>query len=203
MKFNLQPFFNNVYDEQLDANHSLNDQHQWQTLGCFVEIRSPWLTLIGEKLQDERGQILDYWRVEKADSVVIVTIQSDRLLLPKPMYRPGLQAATLDFPGGRVPSGQNPSAAVPAIINRELGCEEAAIAHLTPLNQTGWAINSSFSNQKLYGFVAELSPTALISRDRLGATYPTTATGIKHLLQDLTCLQCRTVLLEWWQSQST
>lgn len=54
----------------------LNSSENWQTLERFVEIRSSWLTLIGEKLQDEKQQILDYWRVEKADSVVIVTIQS-------------------------------------------------------------------------------------------------------------------------------
>ena len=76
---------------------------EWKILERFVEISSPWLTLIGEKLQARQGKILDYWRVEKADSVVIVTIQGDNFLLPKPMYRPGVQSNTLDFPGGRVP----------------------------------------------------------------------------------------------------
>jgi hypothetical protein len=78
----------------------VNSQDDWQTLERFIEIRSSWLTLIGEKLQDEQQRILDYWRVEKADSVVVVTIQSDRFLLPKPSYRPGVGYATLDFPGG-------------------------------------------------------------------------------------------------------
>ncbi len=59
----------------------------WKKLERFVELRTPWLTLIGEKLQDPQGQVLDYWRVEKADSVVIITIQGDNFLLPKPIYR--------------------------------------------------------------------------------------------------------------------
>ena len=80
----------------------MDDKHQWPTLDRFVEIRSPWLTLIGETLQDEQQQVLDYWRIEKADSVVILAIQSGQFLLPVPMYRPGLGEATLDFPGGRV-----------------------------------------------------------------------------------------------------
>ncbi|MEQ8380799.1 MAG: NUDIX hydrolase [Coleofasciculus sp. A1-SPW-01] len=178
----------------------MNKPRPWQTLDRFVEIRSPWLTLIGERLQDDQGQILDYWRVEKADSVVIVTIQAGKFLLPIPTYRPGVGEATLDFPGGRVNSEQTPITAVPGILSRELGVSEEAIATLTPLNSTGWAINSSFSNQYLYGFVAELDPTVAVNPNRIGITYPTTSAGIHSLLQELTCLQCRTVLLEW-QSQ--
>ncbi|ELS00423.1 hypothetical protein Xen7305DRAFT_00001240 [Xenococcus sp. PCC 7305] len=169
----------------------------------FVEIRSPWLTLIGEKLQDQQGKILDYWRVEKADSVVVVTIQGDRLLLPKPMYRPGINSTTTDFPGGRVAEGlQQPIHAVPQILNRELGISQSEIAKITSLSHNGWVINSSFSNQKLYGFVAEINPTLSINPHQLGVTYSKTSKGIKLLLQDLACLQCRAVLLEWWQVHS-
>lgn len=176
----------------------MNSQNDWQTLERFVEIRSPWMTLIGEKLQDEQQRILDYWRVEKADSVVIVTIQRDCFLLPQPSYRPGLGQATLDFPGGRVLSEETPVNAVPPILNRELGVEESDIISLKPLNQTGWAINSSFSNQKLYGFVAEIKAETVVKPEKLTSTsYSTTAIGIKNLLQDLTCLQCRAVLSEW------
>jgi hypothetical protein len=175
----------------------VNSQNDWQTLERFVEIRSPWLTLIGEKLQDEQQRILDYWRVEKADSVVIVTIQKDRFLLPKPSYRPGLGRTTLDFPGGRVLPEQTPVDAVSIILSRELGISKSEINSLNPLNQTGWAINSSFSNQKLYGFAAEISPKVTVESDKLADIYLTTETGVQSLLQNLTCLQCRAVLLEW------
>ena len=173
-------------------------ESDWKTLERFVEIRSPWLTLIGEKLQDERQQILDYWRVEKADSVVIITIQNDRFLLPKSYYRPGLGRATLDFPGGRVLPKQTAVDAVPKILSRELGIGESDIIDLKPLNKIGWAINSSFSNQKLYGFVAEIGSEITVTPELLTpAIYTTNAIGVNNLLQDLTCLQCRAVLLEW------
>ncbi|MGF1588649.1 MAG: NUDIX hydrolase [Pleurocapsa sp.] len=179
----------------------INDHDNWKTLERFVEIRSSWLTLIGEKLQDEQQQILDYWRVEKADSVVIVTIQNNRFLLPKPAYRPGLAQATFDFPGGRVLSEQTTLDTVPQILKRELGIEESDITSIHPLNQTGWAINSSFSNQKLYGFVAKISSETIVNSDRLTTTaYLTNTIGVNNLLQDLTCLQCRAVLLEWRQN---
>ncbi len=176
---------------------NITNKNRRENPNSFVEIRSPWLTLIGEHLQDNQGQIIDYWRVEKADSVIILTIQSEQLLLPIPTHRPGLGKKTLDFPGGRVLSGQTPAAAVPKILERELGIIEAAITNLAPLNSTGWAINSSFSNQKLYGFVAKIDPTVSISNELLGAVYPTTKSGVRNLLEDLTCLQCRALLLEW------
>ena len=164
-----------------------------------MEIRSPWLTLIGEKLQDDQQQVLDYWRVEKADSAIALTIHQDRLLLPPPIYRPGVGTVTWDFPGGRVQEGESPENAACRALQRELGIAAANIATLSLLNPQGWAINSSFSNQKLYGLVATLSADTAIDPTLVGASYPTTAAGVEALLAVLTCLQCRAVLLEWWR----
>ncbi len=175
----------------------MSNQSSWKTLECFAKITTPWLTLIGEKLEDNRQQILDYWRVEKADSIVIVTIQNNQLILPKSSYRPGVKQVTLDFPGGRVNQALNLNANAYEILRRELGISNVNLVSLTLLNQVGWAINSSFSNQKLYGFVAEISPQIIIEEQFLARTYPTTSVGINQLLQDLTCLQCRAVLREW------
>jgi hypothetical protein len=171
--------------------------HYWQTLDRFVEIRSPWLTLIGEHLKDDRGQVLDYWRVERADAVVILPIMAEHLILQTPSYRPGLGEPTLDFPGGRVPDGKRPSEVVTETLQRELGIASEAIAEIIPLNSQGWVVNSSFSNQKLYAFVANLHPTATLPAERVGATYPITPEGIDTLMKDLICLQCRAVLMEW------
>ncbi|MGB7894577.1 MAG: NUDIX hydrolase [Microcoleus sp.] len=170
---------------------------QWKTLDRFVEINSHWVKLIAEHLETTEGQTVEYWRVERADSVVILTIQADKLVFPPPMYRPGVASATLDFPGGRVPAQVTPAAAVPLIMKRELGVTESAIARIEPINTIGWAVNSSFSNQKLYGFVAELHPTAIVKPELIGAEYPVTPDGIRDLLKKLTCLQCRALLLEW------
>ncbi|ACK71861.1 NUDIX hydrolase [Gloeothece citriformis PCC 7424] len=175
----------------------MTNEKNWKTLSEFVHINSPWLRLIGEKIEDNQGQILDYWRIEKADSVVIITIQEDYFLFPIPSYRPGLGKVTLDFPGGRIPAGKTPIEVVPHILARELGIPPDSNLNLTPLNRKGWAINSSFSNQKLYGFVAQIGSEIAISADYLGAKYPITPEGIKQLLESLTCLQCRSLLLEW------
>jgi hypothetical protein len=181
-----------------------HDPPDWQVQDRFLELHSRWLTLIGEHWQDAQGQALDYWRIQKSDSVIVLPIQADDLaqpliLLPAASFRPGVDQVTLDFPGGRRLPEQTPEAAAIAILKRELGLDATAITQLTPLTTAGWAINSSFSNQRLYGFIAQLdpaTPTALAA-----VAYLANSTGVDQLLQQLTCLQCRAVLLEWYIHQ--
>ncbi|MGP1384363.1 MAG: NUDIX hydrolase [Thainema sp.] len=176
----------------------------WLVQDRFLELRSRWMTLIGEHLQDDQGQTLEYWRIEKADSLIVLPIQCDRIVLPPPSYRPGMGQASLDFPGGRVPEGssreQREQTAI-AILKRELAVDAAEIIQLRPLNTEGWPVNSSFSNQKLYGYVANLASAANVLSGKDFKAYPVNATGIQQLRQALICLQCRAVLLEWWCSQ--
>lgn len=178
-------------------------ESRWIVKDQFLELQSRWLTLIGEHFQDSQGNLLEYWRVEKADSVVVLPIGGDRLWLPRPSYRPGLGTATLDFPGGRVAPDQSPEQAAIAALQRELGVTDAEIAQLSRLNSQGWPINSSFSNQKLYGFVAYLASAALAPLDTLAEPYPATQEGLEILLDRLLCLQCRSVLLTWWWQYKT
>ena len=174
------------------------DAQHWTTCDRILELKSKWMTLISEHLQDDQGQLLEYWRIEKADSAIVLPIQGDRLLLPPPMYRPGVGEPTLDFPGGRVPPAKTPAEVAPLILQRELGIDAVAIAQISAINTTGWPVNSSFSNQRLYGFVAQIHPQVAIAPGALGLVCPITPEGIRDLLTQLTCLQCRAVLLEWW-----
>ncbi|NJM66572.1 MAG: NUDIX hydrolase [Acaryochloris sp. RU_4_1] len=175
----------------------------WQVRDRILELRSQWLTLIGERLQTDQGQLLEYWRVEKADSVIVLPLLNQQLIFACPTYRPGMQTQTLDFPGGRVAEEQSPSDAATATLKRELDIDAQALMSLTPLNQQGWAINSSFSNQCLYGFIAELHPQTHLDRNYIGATYDVSRAGIQSLLGVLHCLQCRAILLEWCSQQTS
>lgn len=169
----------------------------WLVCNLIMELRSQWLTLINERLQTDQGQLLEYWRVEKADSVIVLPVLNQQLILAQPTYRPGMQTQTLDFPGGRVAEGTSPRETATAILQRELGIEAQAITSLTPLNQQGWAINSSFSNQCLYGYIVELHPHTQLVHNSVGAIYDASPSGVQSLLDVLQCLQCRAVLLEW------
>ena len=179
-------------------------EHEWQqedSGNClhrdrFANLSTPWFTLIGEHIQAD-DKVLDYWRIEKADSVIVLPVQANQLLLPPAVYRPGIGSETLDFPGGRCPKEQAPAEAAQQILARELGIDVGATQSLMALNEQGWAINSSFSNQRLYGFVAQLHSGPVPKQDR---AYAIDRTGIARLLLELTCLQCRMVLLEWWHA---
>ncbi|MGK7930205.1 MAG: NUDIX hydrolase [Microcystaceae cyanobacterium] len=174
----------------------------WKKLDTFVCLQSPWLTLIGEKWQDEDQKLLDYWRVEKEDSVIVIPIYRHQFLLPQPMFRPGVGEMTLDFPGGRLPSNQPPLSMVSPILKRELNVPETAILSIEAINQTPWVVNSSFSDQKLYGFVAHLDSQWELSSDESREIYANTPEGINQLLEKLICLQCRSLLLEFIRQSS-
>jgi hypothetical protein len=171
--------------------------NEWTTLNQFVNISSPWLSLIGEKIKDHQGKILDYWRVEKDDSAIIIPIHQNQLLFPLPLFRPGIGKVSLDFPGGRIPKQQDPQEVVLKILERELGIKKLDLESLLPLNHTGWEINSSFSNQKLYGFVARIKSKFQVNSHLVGVSYSLNTEGINNLLEELTCLQCRGLFLEW------
>lgn len=168
---------------------------RWELVDRFAELRSRWVTLIGEHLRTESGAVLEYWRVERASSAIVLTVHRGALLLPPAVWRPGVGQATLDFAGGRLAEGMEPSAQVPAILSRELGVAADDIDRLTPLNPGGWAVDSSFSSQRVHGFVAELRdgarPKAEVEQVALDGA------SLEALLRRLECLQCRAVLREW------
>jgi hypothetical protein len=167
---------------------------KWERKQHIVTLDSKWLTLHGERWLDDQGRLLDYWRVEKADSVIVIPRHQGHILLPHPQFRPGVNRPTLDLPGGRVPDGQLPVEAAPAILLRELGIPATALTRLIPLNTRGWIVNSSFSNQLLFGTVADIDAGFEPSRDLVGDRVSDDFDGVRALLARLECLQCSAVL---------
>lgn len=170
---------------------------EWHHQDTIVTITSPWVTIHSEHWLDHQGKQLEYWRVEKAHSVIVLPIQADTLLLPPPQFRPGVQQATLDFPGGRLPDGMTPIAVAPHVLKKELGIDAGDILALSLLNEVGWMINSSFSNQLLFGLVATISPAAKPAAGILATRVACKPADLRNLLAQLNCLQCRAVLQEY------
>lgn len=171
----------------------------WQRLSEVVRVGSQWVTLIGERWICDKGQELEYWRVEKVDSVIVLPLQAGHVYCVAPTFRPGAGRATLDFPGGRLPSGKAPRDIAPVLLQRELDVPPEAITRIEALNSAPWLINSSFSNQGLWAFVAEIDPAFPIPAAKIGAKAAVDAADLAGLMTQLDCLQCRAVLLEWQQ----
>ncbi len=168
----------------------------WERLETIVSVESPWVRLVAERWRDDGGRLLDYWRAERAHSVIVPALQGGRLLVPRPMFRPGVGRPTLDLAGGRLPQGQTPDAAALAILQRELGLGPETVRALRPLNADGWAINSSFEDQLLFGVVAEIAEGAHADPALVERAVPFDRAGLRGLLGEIECLQCRAVLLE-------
>jgi 8-oxo-dGTP pyrophosphatase MutT (NUDIX family) len=172
-------------------------ERAWTVLKTYVVVSSPWLNLIGESLEDSNGRVYDYWRVEKTHSAIIIPVQSDHLVVLQSVYRPGVNQFTIDFPGGRIEKGQTPRNAALNILDRELGVDISKIFDIEAVNPLGWSVNSSFSSQRIFGFVCQIDPKVQITAKNDCAFYPTSELGVSALLKELTCLQCRCLLLEW------
>ncbi|MBE9175890.1 hypothetical protein IQ225_12345 [Synechocystis salina LEGE 06155] len=176
------------------------DDLTWTLLECFAEVKNPWLTLKGERWRDDQARELDYWRVERADSLVVLPQQGDRLLLPHPIFRPGIGRSTWDFPGGRLTDLTKVELTLAEILDRELDVPLDAITEIQPLNPGGWVVNSSFSNQKLYGYWVSINGNFPLSPQAIGAEF-LVPSQLVDLLKILECLQCRALLREWQQIQ--
>ena len=166
----------------------------WQRGKRIVTIESHWVRMIAEEWRDEAGQNLDYWRVERVPSLIVAAEQSGQLLVPQPQFRPGLGRPTLDLPGGRWPEGRTFAETAAAIVARELGLPLDALSAIRPLNEQGWPINSSFSNQLLFAATATIDPATTPTLPY--ESFSNDAAGLRSLLQRLECLQCRAVVLE-------
>ena len=179
------------------------EEDRWEVVARIVEVRSAWLALIGERLRDRTGREREYWRVEKPDSMIVVTVHHGRLILPSRAYRPGVGRPTLDFAGGRLEASATPSDAAAAIVRREfnLSAPDLFESH-EQLNDTGWDVDSSSSSQRVYGMAVELNRAVALPEAAIGASYPATAGGGRELLRDLVCVQCRAVLGAWLDRQS-
>ena len=174
---------------------------RWVFVKEVVRIVSQWATLFGERWVTDKGQELEYWRVERPDSVIVLPIHKGDFLLPHSCFRPGVKRGTLDFPGGRHPAQNQLRQTALQVLERELGVPETAVTELVQLNEKKWDVDSSFSCQGLWVFFATIDEAYPMDKALVGACVKADESGVKALLGRLDCLQCRASLLEWAQKR--
>lgn len=158
-----------------------------ERLNRTVVAKSKWATFYKDRVLSNGGYELEYWCVDRSDSVIILVRQDGKFLMPEKQYRLGINERTLDFPGGRVDENEVAAAAEQTVL-REFQLDGMTKPRLEPLNSGPLFVDSAYSSQKLYGFVAELPKDVHVQADRYTAD---------ELLTKLQCLQCRALLLEW------
>lgn len=168
----------------------------WKHVKEFLRLGTDWLTLIGDNWIDSEGNLVEYWRVEKKDSLIVLPIVRDQIVVCKPTFRPGVNLNTLDLPGGRYDKKNTITKSALDILKRELNVEEKHVNSIRQFNHQGFYVNSSFSNQLLYSCIAELSEDCILSEDE-AIFYPLTQQGMTRFFNEVQCLQCRNVVHEW------
>ena len=168
----------------------------WKMQDTLAILRSKWITVFAEHWRDSSGALLEYWRVERCDSVIVLPFHRNRFLCPEEMFRPGIGRCTLDFPGGRLPVNLEPRSTALGILERELGIAPHYVRSLKSINEYGFIVDSAFSSQKVWGFIADLDPLTMNISPKPFRSFPCTEEGLKELLNLLECLQCRALLLE-------
>ena len=171
----------------------------WTLIETLVKLENKWITLIGERVENASGRLLDFWRVERSDSIIIIPIHETQLILPVPQYRHGIGKTTLDFPGGRYEGKDDLKDAAKSILKRELHLDAVDTVKLNPINEEGWIVDSSFSNQRIFSFEARFTSEVKLNPSLVYMRKQANNSGAKEILEVLSCLQCRCVLLEWMQ----
>lgn len=166
---------------------------KWKLLHRIVQLESPWVTVYADRLQDNEGKELEYWHYLRPDSAVAIVMQGDDIVLPAPQYRVGVEEVMLDFAGTRIPKDVEPEVAALRVVVRELGIETDNIIDIRLLTPQPLAVDSSFSSQRLHGFVVRISPDVSMATNV--RRYPLAqAQDLRH---ELRCGQCRLLLDEF------
>ncbi len=176
---------------------------KWKLLESIVSIDNRWIELTGEYLLDEEGQRLTYWRVKRADSVIVIPIYRNKLILLKPSYRHGIEEFTYDFPGGRHEDALTHQETAYKILQRELHIFQNDVEKLTSINKDGWIVDSSFSSQRVFSFEAIIRSSSILYFDLIGIMESTDTEGVDKVFSKLCYMQCHCTLLEWILRQNS
>lgn len=155
-----------------------------------VVYKSKWVTVRLDHFLSNGGDKLEYPLVARSDSAIILVRQNNKFILGGPQLRPGVNERTLDFPGGRIDKG-DPNVVASECVRREFKIKsDVNLPPLDMLTKQPLIVDSSFSNQRVYGFLLNLPDDISL----VGTQY-----SADELLIKLQCLQCRAMLLEYLQ----
>lgn len=152
-----------------------------------VVYESKWVTVHLDHYLSNGGQTLEYPLATRSDSVIILAMQAGKFVLGDAQMRPGVKERTLDFPGGRV-DDKDPRAAAEQTVRREFQLDDSVALELEPLTKRPLFVDSAFSSQKVHGFVVDIPGDVPLEGTRYSAD---------ELTNELQCMQCRAMLLEW------
>lgn len=105
----------------------------WEVLESSIAFSNPWLRVRKDIVRTNRGNISDYYVVERFDYVLIVAITSDSEVLMVRQYKHGAGQVIRELPAGYVEDGEDPLLCAHRELREETGYEATEMEPLAVL----------------------------------------------------------------------
>lgn len=109
---------------------------KWRLLGSDEVLSSPWISLLRNRYQTARGEVIDnYYIVKRSPFVLVVARQGQNLIFVR-QYRPATDHFYLALPAGYLQPGEQPDVAAKRELLEETGLSATTtnlIGELHPL----------------------------------------------------------------------
>lgn len=102
----------------------------WDTLESSVAFSSPWLRVRKDLVRTNRGNLTDYYVVERFDYVIVVAVTAEAQVLTVRQYKHGAGEVIRELPAGYLEEGEEALVCAQRELREETGYEAAEIEPL-------------------------------------------------------------------------
>jgi 8-oxo-dGTP pyrophosphatase MutT (NUDIX family) len=177
-----------------------SDIAPWQVLLSSIVYKNRWLRVRRDRCRTNRGNLANYYVVERASYVMVVALTSTDDVLVVEQYKHGAGRVIRELPAGFIEPGEDPLACAHRELQEETGYHAGRMEHLAT-----FVVSPSTSQHSAHVFLAsQLEPAAsqhLDPNERINVGTMPFDEAVDAVLHNhtLTDLSSATALLLAWQ----
>lgn len=106
---------------------------KWDILSSEIIFQNQWWKILHERVRLPDGSEYDFYPNEGSDGAIIIPVTSDGQVMLHRQYKHGACEIVVEFPMGRIESGEEPEAAARREFREETGYEAGSVEFLRTL----------------------------------------------------------------------